>query len=331
MEINESAVKSAAGVINNYVFEYARVQEAALLQGYIARWRRFSARNQGRISSSAWNFAVGRMFANPRFRHVYTALIPKPREPRDWTFLVGCYNSGTTILREILDAHQSVSSLPREGVRLTDAFPDLQADGWVRMLLAHQDQWQMPEDRMRYLADRAKRDWGPLWSRKAEIFLEKSIAHSVRMRWLEQAFDHPRFIVIRRNGYCVCEGIRRRASPRDKAREQIGDTYPMRLLAEQWVAINETIDDALPHLKHTHVVHYENLVTQPLDTIAGIYDFLGLDRGQMVMRDGVLHSNGRPFAIQNMNPSSLARLSVKDCENAAPILSPLFEKYGYNV
>ena len=296
-----------------------------------ARFRRFTTRNEGRIVSSAWNHTVGRIYAKPWIRRGLTALLPRPREPRDWAFLVGCYNSGTTILRDVLDAHPLVSTLPREGVKLTDAFPDLQAGGWIRMLLRNRDSWQMPEEGAAVIANRAKRDWGLLWSRKAAVYLEKSITHSVRTPWLERAFDHPRFIVIRRNGYCVCEGIRRRAQPTGEARKEIGDTYPMRLLAEQWVAINETIDTDMQGLRHVHELSYEGLVADPLGTVGGIYDFLGLSHPPMSMIEDVLHINGHPFAIRDMNPSSLGRLSDADRAEAGSVMAPLLGKYGYDV
>jgi len=295
------------------------------------RFKRFRSRNEGRLASSAWGFAVGRIYAHPKLRRTLTAILPRPREPQNWAFLVGCYNSGTTILRDVLDAHPLVSTLPREGVKLTSAFPDLQAGGWIRMLMRNRDKWTMPEENAVRIAEVAKRDWGPLWSRKATIYLEKSITHSVRMPWLEQTFGNPYFIVIRRNGYCVCEGIARRAQPTGAAREEIGETYPMRLLAEQWFAVNETIDDALPGLRHVHVLSYEELVEDPLGVVGGLYEFLGLSRPEMAMVEGALHIEGQPFAIRNMNPSSLDRLSDTDRAEAGPIMAPLFEKYGYDV
>ncbi len=41
-------------------------------------------------------------------------------ENKKWVFIIGCYNSGTTLLNEILASHPKISGLPDEGVMLTD-------------------------------------------------------------------------------------------------------------------------------------------------------------------------------------------------------------------
>src|SRR5690606_5918555 len=145
----------------------------------------------------------------------------RPREPETWVFMGGCYNSGTTILREMIGAHPAVASLPREGVELTDAFPVLEADGWVRMWFRNADKADLSGREPVALADRAKRAWSPWWRRDARAFSEKSIIHGAWMPTLDAGFSNARFIGVIRNGYCVCEGIRRRARPSGKARETL--------------------------------------------------------------------------------------------------------------
>ena len=39
---------------------------------------------------------------------------------KNWIFITGCYNSGTTLLNQILSTHSRISGLPDEGVMLTD-------------------------------------------------------------------------------------------------------------------------------------------------------------------------------------------------------------------
>ena len=41
--------------------------------------------------------------------------------PERWIFIIGCYNSGTTILASILNRHPSIGGLRTEGAFLTDS------------------------------------------------------------------------------------------------------------------------------------------------------------------------------------------------------------------
>ena len=41
-----------------------------------------------------------------------------------WLFILGCNNSGTTLLAELLGRHSLIRSLPKEGQRLTRAIPN---------------------------------------------------------------------------------------------------------------------------------------------------------------------------------------------------------------
>lgn len=47
-------------------------------------------------------------------REIKISFTPVPR-PDKWLFVVGCYNSGTTLLAEMLSRHPNISGLPTEG------------------------------------------------------------------------------------------------------------------------------------------------------------------------------------------------------------------------
>lgn len=42
---------------------------------------------------------------------------------RKWVFIMGCNNSGTSLLHYILGSHPDIASLPREGQFLTAVLP----------------------------------------------------------------------------------------------------------------------------------------------------------------------------------------------------------------
>jgi len=172
------------------------------------RLRRFRQRNEGAVARKAVHDLLARAWMRPSLRRVARPLLG-PRAPRRWVFAAGCYNSGTTILREILGAHPQIATLPREGVRMTDAFPEMEAEGWTRMWHRNADTAALEGHDPAWVADRAMRDWSPWWARGAEIFLEKSIVHGSWMSFLQDAFPEARFVFVVRNGFCAAEGILR--------------------------------------------------------------------------------------------------------------------------
>ncbi|MDZ7662814.1 sulfotransferase [Thiohalophilus sp.] len=295
----------------------------------LVKWERFCNRNEGRILRALRHDLISRLYMLSIFRRTIHFIVPV-RYPRRWAFVVGCYNSGTTLLREMLGSHPSIATLEREGVKFTEQFPDLQSGGWQRMLLKNRKDWKMPRSDMQKRTNRIISDWSPMWKNGREIFLEKSIEHSVRLEWLEEAFDSPYFITIVRNGYCVSEGIRRKAAPSGPASTELGSTkYPVSLAAEQWVAINEKIDEQIVNLHNVYSISYEELVMYPIQTLEKLFSFLGLNRPKMSFKDGVLEIESNTFKIKNMNPESYARLSSTEINEITDIMRDKLQYYGY--
>ena len=134
----------------------------------------------------------------------------KNKVPDKWLIILGCYNSGTTLLRELLSFHSEISTLPREGVVITRLLPRPEDKGWKRMWVKclHYIDNQKDIDPREVMSD-----WEPWWDSKKVIFLEKSISNLTRIDWFEKNFPNCYFVGITRDGYAVAEGIRRRVSP----------------------------------------------------------------------------------------------------------------------
>jgi hypothetical protein len=231
----------------------------------------------------------------------------------------------------MLGAHPEVASLPREGVEMTDAFPDLETGGWVRMWFRNADKADLVGRDPVGLARRAKRDWSPWWSRRARAFLEKSIVHGAWMPVLDAGFTNARFIGVIRNGYCVCEGIRRRARPRDAARETLGrDDYPIDEVGRQWVFANQILMRDHPKVRNYRAVYYEDFTAQPVETIRALFEFIGVDPDVVTTEeDGTIIIGTRRFEIRNQNPESLARLGDDDRVALGAVIDLLMEQLGY--
>ena len=78
-------------------------------------------------------------------REIRIALTPIPKD-KTWVFLVGCYNSGTTLLAELLGQHPSISALSTEGHFITDQFVKDYDIGLPRMWVEREDLFRLNED-----------------------------------------------------------------------------------------------------------------------------------------------------------------------------------------
>ena len=61
-------------------------------------------------------------YAYPNIRKVVKPFFLTAKEPDQWLFLLGCYNSGTTILRDVLGAHPELQHYHARGFVLPVSF-----------------------------------------------------------------------------------------------------------------------------------------------------------------------------------------------------------------
>lgn len=290
---------------------------------------RFLARNEGQLATGLMREIGAKAMRRPALRALVTTVMPV-RRPDKWLFLVGCYNSGTTILRRILESHPDIAGLPHEGVQMTDAFPDLETGGFPRMMFANRQMWDLPDEGAETRVTRAIRDWSPWWPSSAPVFLEKSIDHTTRIPWLDRHFPNAHFVAITRNGYCVCEGVRRRATPQGAARQALGAEYPMPMIAAQWAAFDALLHDNLPVTRHYHL-RYEDFMSEPVRHIDAILDFIGANPVPLQMEGNIVKVAGQSHELANQNAASLARLTEADIAQATPPMRGALLRNGYDL
>ncbi len=293
-----------------------------------SRWQRFAARNEGRLVSGFVREGLGKLWLRPGFRRAVRPFL-REKTPEKWLFVVGCFNSGTTILRRLLESHPDISAMVREGAKLTDAFPDLEAGGWPRMMFANREHWDLPEEGAAERARLARRDWSFWFDARAQVFFEKSIDHTTRMGWMDRHFPNAHFIAIRRNGYCVNEGIMRRARPGGEARAQVGERYPPELCAQQWTAFDEAVTRGCAEVQRAIEIRYEDLMGRPVETMRDLFAFLGLPQPEMRLEGDTLTIAGHSHQLVDQNPASLARLAPAEIAAMAPIMKDAMARHGY--
>ena len=251
------------------------------------------------------------------------------RDPKSWLFVVGCYNSGTTLLQHLLSAHPQVSGLPREGVRFTRYLSNLELNGHH---MIWDDEWQSVahpgKSESAEAVNQIKRDWRVFWKRNTGIFMDKSVSNTARIEWLDKNFANARFIGIYRNGYCVAEGLHRRCRPPDWLKEQTGlNYYPLEKTAGQWAMINEVMLSAIGSTNHL-LIRFEDLVSDPVSVLSETFDFMQVETPEMEFNNGELVISGKGFQIFNPNPGSLKRLGDRKLE-ISELVSPMMNKLGY--
>ncbi|MEP0189421.1 MAG: sulfotransferase [Erythrobacter sp.] len=295
-----------------------------------SKWQRFAARNEGNLISGFAREAMGKALLRPQLRKLFRPFL-KEKQPDKWLFVVGCYNSGTTILRRLLESHPEISAIVREGAKLTDAFPDLEVGGWPRMMFKNRHLWDLPQVGAAERAQLARKDWSFWFDSNASVFFEKSIDHTTRMEWLDRHFPNAHFIGIRRNGYCVNEGIMRRAKPSGEAAAQVGESYPAELCAKQWVAFDETLTQGSTAVQRSTNIRYEDLMEHPTEVMRELFDFLDLKQPDMRYDGDTLTIGEQSHQLLNQNDRSLARLAPDQIAQMKPIMQTTMLRHGYAI
>lgn len=267
-----------------------------------------------------------------RDRFVQKLLVPfgNVPNPKKWLFVIGCYNSGTTLLSDILSEHPDISALPIEGVALSDALPRPEKFGWNRMWSECVDDVRMlPGDGMEKIAERIKRQWSYSFE-DADVLYEKSIANAARIPFLDAYFQPAYFVVIVRNGYAVAEGLRRRGDPKKFGRTEFGDKYPIEMCAKQWAVSDEIVSADTRDLQNVLRLTYEDFCADPGDNLRAITNFLELDGlpDETTSKSWEIHGN--TSKIRNMNAEGIAKLSEDDLAKIREIAGHVLDKYGYD-
>jgi len=265
-----------------------------------------------------------RHYLGSAHREFLITVTPVPR-PKAWVFVVGCYNSGTTLLAQMLGEHPCISALPTEGQFLTDQWPADYTLGLPRMWVQREDLWRLTEQDAGPDVVRLKKEWAIRLDRSRDFLLEKSPPNAARTRWLQRHFENAHFVLIVRNGYAVAEGIRRKAEP-----HHLKGGWPIEACAHQWERSNEIMLEDSAHLERSLWVRYESLAENPAGELERILAFLGLKVADMPAASGrhwKVHE--RDQAVRNLNDANIASLSPEDLATITRIAAPMLRHFGY--
>lgn len=247
-------------------------------------------------------------------------------KPRTWVFVVGCYNSGTTLLSDLLGRHPEISVLPEEGQFLTTEFKADYELGLPRMWAMREDHFRLTESDPGADPVRLKREWGMRLDLGRPVLIEKSPPNTARTRWLQEHFENARFVAIVRNGYAVAEGIHRKGRPQHR------EDWPIEACAYQWARTNEMLFQDAPFLRHLLWVRYEDLAARPRQELERIFRFLGVDPDVFEYDPAEpLNVHERHQPLQNFNDQSLARLKQDDIATITRVAERTLARFDYPI
>lgn len=258
-------------------------------------------------------------------REIKVAFTPVPC-PAKWLFLVGCYNSGTTLLAEMLSRHPDISGLPTEGHFITDQFTKDYEVGLPRMWAGREELFRLTELDQGPDPIRVKKEWGMRLDLSKPVLLEKSPPNTVRMRWLNHHFSPAYFVAIVRNGYAVAEGISRKGNP-----IHLREGWPVEQSALQWRRSIEVLEEDSTYLENFIWMKYEDLVRDTEAELQRITEFVGLGKFDIfdIQSDFSIHE--RNEQIKDMNVESIGCLSQEQIQRINDTAAETLLRYKYSL
>lgn len=245
-------------------------------------------------------------------------------EQYQWVFILGCNNSGTTLMTRILEAHPDISGVPRGGRGATVALFSPRRVEVTRLWTEKIEQFRLTEADRHLDALRLIYDWVSAVRPLARPYvLEKAPPDMICARWFQEVFPNARFIGLVRNGYAVAEGMNRR------------EGYALDRCARHWNTANKIMLDDVAYLKRFQLVQYEDITRDPGAVTRQICQFLGVDYRPLqavIEQEWKVHNMDNAAAkIQDFNGRSLARLSPRDIETINRHAGEMLARFGYAI
>ncbi len=277
----------------------------------------------------AFSSASRRIRKSIYFQRIATH-VGRPLEPQKWVFVVGCYNSGTSLLADLLSQHPQFCGTSNEGVALTNRLARPESFGWPRLWGPCMDELLLDPEAV-HAATRAeaiKRQWSFSYSREAPVLVEKSIANGARIPFFAKHFAPAFFVHIVRDGFAVAEGIRRKARPMNYGNDRYGSSYPLEACLDQWCLANSVIDRSLVEgvPKDNYIqLRYEDLCDDVEGSLSAICDKIGYSESSWLSSLSINHGS----AIRNMNKRSHDALSEDETNFLWRLAEVDFDRWGY--
>lgn len=262
-----------------------------------------------------WHLGGGKKY----YSTYYQEIIAKHK----WVFIVGCNNSGTTLLQKALEKCGQVSAMQYEGQRHTTMLPRAYKYGYDRVWSEYAEDLQLPSSHAACLMPRLVHDWFMALPVPVKpVIVEKTPANVLRMDFLNKHFPEAYFIGLVRNGYAVTEGIKRKSG------------HSVERAARHWGQVGEILKENGQKVDNYLEVRYEDLADNLTACATKLADFLGLDADAISDVQNVRFSldtvaGNQRQSIKNFNQESIGRLSKEEIDSIFKHAGPMLEYYEY--
>ena len=264
-------------------------------------------------------------FARRTHREIRVSLA-RPADPDKWLFVVGCYNSGTTLLAEVLGRHRSIACLPDEGQYLTDQLLVDYTIGLPRMWVEREDLFRMDEESTGPDVKRIRKEWASRLDKRAPVVIEKTPANMARTRWLQSNFRNAHFVCVIRNPYAVAAGIRKKAKP-----QHLRHGWPIELCARQWARSNEVLESDTRNLDRFMWLRYEEFAVDMPGSLRRVCEFIGVEPDERLDTNASWRIHERNETVRDLNSESLRGLSRSDVATINESIGPWITHFGYDL
>jgi hypothetical protein len=224
------------------------------------------------------------------------------KEPKNIIFIVGCYNSGSTLLKSILQQHNSLVALPCEGDLLTEELDDLEVGGHHRGLYANLK--KLPKLlEYKICKEKLLHDFAP-YIENNKILIEKSISNSLRLKVLLDLFPNAKVIVIHRNKEQIVNGIKKRST------QPSGEPYSTDFLLKQYQFIyNQIIGNDNGEFIY---VDYSEIIHCPVITIKRLFNSINIVNPDLKFENKTLSIGTNKIKIVEKQISKLEKINSRE-------------------
>lgn len=252
----------------------------------------------------------------------------------EWIFILGCNNSGTSLLQHLLRLHPQIDHLPGEGQSHLLKTRDIEKVTGVNhnRVFTEVLEYMNPPRALKRNNPNIDELASPRFLRNAwlrsrkgnngKYLMVKSPPDMVRSLWLQQHFDTPHFIGIVRNGYSTVESIMHSGKSPERA-------------ATHWNLANKIMMRDSKKLRYFHLIKYEDLVESPQKILRELEDFLEIDHfdysflGDYNVERKFFFPGLREGKIYNKNKTPRRRLSQDKINIIHSCAKEMLDEFNY--
>lgn len=218
------------------------------------------------------------------------------RNPDRIVFMTGCYNSGTTIIKDVLCLHPELSSPPVEGAVITSDLVDFDLGLFPRGMYFNISALAR-ESNAGFNKKRYMREISP-WYKANTMFLDKSISNTVQLKKLIKTFPNAFVVNVIRDPESTISGIKKKSKPARSLQNIFGDGYNDSLLLQQWKAMYESVLDAEVSANQFVNIEFNEFLKSPDEVIKKAWSDLGLSHCDIACVNGSVSANGKNIEVK---------------------------------